>query len=476
MPKRAKPPQRLPTTPEWPAANVEMWPLARVKPYERNPRTHSDEQINLIAASMREDGVIAPIMVDEKDEILYGHGRRLAALKCGFETYPVIVARGYSEAQKKAIRIKDNQLALLAEWDSELMKLELGDLRLADYELGRLGLPELDLTNFIAGGGEYEELDREVELPTADEIYTAAGDIWHLGRHRLVCGDCTNQAVVASLLAGDKPRLMVTDPPYGVNYDPGWRSSLDSIYRATNAINNDHQSNWIKAWNLFAGNVIYCWYASLDLTVPTSLQQAGFVARSQIIWAKPAFAISRGDYHWQHETCLYCVRKNKSADWNGDRTQATIWEIDNNTFQRHAKQLDDMRTKHGSQKPIQCMARPMRNNSRIGEYVYDPFLGSGTSIIAAETLDRRCLGIEINPAYVQVAIERWEKMTGKAATLDGKTTEQVRETRNTRIAVPGRNAGTAKKKPKVRRAGDARQSSKGRVAIRQPPAMAGDSR
>src|SRR3974390_319722 len=239
MPKRAKPPQRLPTTPEWPAANVEMWPLARVKPYERNPRTHSDEQINLIAASMREDGVIAPIMVVEKDEILYGHGRRLAGLKCGFETYPVIVARGYSEAQKKAIRIKDNQLALLAEWDSELMKLELGDLRLADYEIGGVGLPQFDITNFIAGGGEYEELDREVELPTADEIYTAAGDIWHLGRHRLVCGDCTNQAVLAKVLAGDKPRLMVTDPPYGVNYDADWRNSARRADgRAIGAVEN----------------------------------------------------------------------------------------------------------------------------------------------------------------------------------------------------------------------------------------------
>src|SRR3974390_181591 len=249
MPKRAKPPQRLPTTPEWPAANVEMWPLARVKPYERNPRTHSDEQINLIAASMREDGVIAPIMVDEKDEILYGHGRRLAALKCGFETYPVIVARGYSEAQKKALRIKDNQLALLAEWDSELMKLELGDLRLANYELGLLGLPELELGNFIAGIGEHGELDKEVELPT-EEIYTAAGDLWQLGRHRLICGDCTNQTVVTSLFADDKPKLMVTDPPYGVNYDPDWRnrSAIGWVPSASIApTQKDNRTQWRAA-------------------------------------------------------------------------------------------------------------------------------------------------------------------------------------------------------------------------------------
>jgi DNA modification methylase len=264
---------------------------------------------------------------------------------------------------------------------------------------------------------------------------------------------------------------MVTDPPYGVNYDPDWRNQAlreDVIGgRAIGRVANDQTADWTKAWELYKGDVAYIWHASLyGNVVLESLQATNLMSVSQIVWAKPRFVIGRGDYHWQHECCLYCVRKGAPHRWNGARDQTTVWSIS------HIRS----ETGHSTQKPVECMARPMRNNSRTGEYVYDPFLGSGTSIIAAEVLDRRCLAIEINPAYVQVAVERWEKMTGKRATLDGKTTEQVRETRNTRIAVPGRDTGTAKKKSKIRRAGDARQPSKGRVAVRQPSAVAGNSR
>ena len=202
---------------------------------------------------------------------------------------------------------------------------------------------------------------------------------------------------------------MVTDPPYGVDYDPAWRNKAGAAAtRRTGKVLNDHRADWREAWALFPGDIGYVWHGALHATtVAESLEAAGFAIRSQIIWAKERLVLSRGDYHWQHEPCLYAVRKGGKGHWSGDRKQTTLWSIPSRD--------QDAKTVHGTQKPVECMRRPILNNSSPGQAVYDPFLGSGTTLIAAETTGRVCLGIELNPAYVDVAIERWQRFTGQHA-------------------------------------------------------------
>jgi DNA modification methylase len=243
-----------------------------------------------------------------------------------------------------------------------------------------------------------------------------AGDLWLMGPHRLLCGDATSADHVARVLGGVIPQLMVTDPPYGVEYDPGWRNEVGAARtRRTGKVLNDDRADWREAWALFPGDIAYVWHGALHAgTVAESLVACDFEIRSQIIWAKERLVLSRGHYHWQHEPCWYAVRSGSSARWAGDRKQTTIWSIPSRD--------QDAETVHGTQKPVECMRRPMLNNSNVGQAVYEPFLGSGTTLVAAETCGRICLGIELNPAYVDVAVTRWQQLTGGVATLDGDGT------------------------------------------------------
>jgi DNA modification methylase len=239
------------------------------------------------------------------------------------------------------------------------------------------------------------------------------GDVWLLGKHRLVCGDATDQTTVEQALAGAAPLLMVTDPPYGVGYDPAWRAQVidaasgrNKTVRALGSIANDDCADWRKAWALFPGDVAYVWHAALHATtVDTSLMAAGFMVRSEIIWDKGRLVISRGHYHWRHEPCWYAVRKGRTAHWAGDRKQTTVWQIPHRRSE----------TGHPTEKPLECMRQPIANHTRPGEAVYDPFLGSGTTLIAAEISGRVCHAIELEPAIVDMAIARWEKLTGRRA-------------------------------------------------------------
>jgi DNA modification methylase len=236
------------------------------------------------------------------------------------------------------------------------------------------------------------------------------GDVWLLGRHRLVCGDSTDPAVVERVLAGVQPHLMVTDPPYGVEYDPAWRNRAGlSTTSRTGTVANDDRADWREAWALFPGEVAYVWHGALHAaTVAESLAACGFDIRAQIIWAKERLVMGRGHYHWQHEPAWYAVRG--TGHWSGDRKQTTLWQI--------ASKGQDAETTHGTQKPVECMARPIRNNSSPGQAVYEPFCGSGTTLIAAEMEGRACHAIELSPAYVDVAVRRWEGFTGKLASLE----------------------------------------------------------
>ncbi|QHQ35439.1 site-specific DNA-methyltransferase [Algicella marina] len=391
------------------ARAVELRELASLVPYANNARTHSEAQVGLIAGSIREFGFNNPVLVDGANGIIAGHGRVLAAEKLGLAKVPVIELAHLNETQKRAYILADNRLAEAAGWDRELLSLELGDLGDLGVELGDLGFDAKELDDLLGLEGADP---REEETPEVPETpVSRLGDLWLLGGHRLICGDATNAATVSRVLNGVVPSLMVTDPPYGVNYDPAWRNAVGAAEtKRTGKVLNDDRADWREAWALFPGDVAYVWHGGLHAgTVAESLVASGFEIRSQIIWAKERLVLSRGHYHWQHEPCWYAVRSK--GHWSGDRKQSTLWSI--------ASRDQDTATVHGTQKPVECMRRPMLNNSSRGHAVYEPFAGSGSTIIAAETCGRLAHAVELDPAYVDVAVRRWEVFTGKEAVLEG---------------------------------------------------------
>lgn len=396
----------------WPADQVTRWDIQRLVPYAKNARTHSAAQVDQIAASIREWGWTNPVLVDEAGTIIAGHGRILAARKLRIADVPVMVAAGWTDAQKRAYTIADNKLTLNGGWDDELLGLELGELEILGFDLDLIGFTEDERAALTAHGTEgLTDPDAVPELPS--NPVTRPGDLWLLGSHRLICGDSRSADDTTRLLAGVKPHLMVTDPPYGVSYDPAWRAragvNLNPL--KLGKVVNEDQADWREAWALFPGTVAYVWHASLHTSeVKLSLEATGFELRAQIIWAKDRFAFSRGHYHWQHEPCWYGVRGGSTAHWSGDRKQTTVWNI---------PARDDDGHGHGTQKPVECMRRPIENNSSPGQAIYEPFCGSGTTIIAAEMTGRPCFAIEIDPAYVDVAVSRWQSFTGQEARLEG---------------------------------------------------------
>lgn len=416
----------------WPADRVERWPLDKLIPYARNARTHSDEQVAQIAASMREWGWTNPVLVDEAGLIIAGHGRVSAARLLGWGEAPVMVATGWSEAQKRAYTLADNKLALNAGWDPAMLALELGELGDLGVDLNFAGFTDEEIER-LTSLGTAGKTDPDDVPPTPAEPVTRLGDVWQLGRHRLICGDATAADVVAALLGDVRPHLMVTDPPYGVNYDAKWRqrAGVGSAGAATGAVLNDDRADWREAWALFPGDVAYVWHGGLHAgVVAASLAACRLNIRAQIVWVKTRPALSRGHYHWQHEPALYAtrddaddqwrfvpehevsayaVRAGATSSWHGNRKQSTVWFIE------HLKS----NTGHSTQKPVECMKRPIENNSSPGQAVYEPFSGSGTTIIAAEMTGRHCYAIELSPAYVDVAVLRWQQFTGGAATLEG---------------------------------------------------------
>lgn len=395
----------------WPADKVERRSVANLVPYARNARTHTEAQVAQIAASIREWGWTNPVLIDEAGGLIAGHGRVLAARKLGLGEVPVMVAAGWSDAQKRAYVLADNKLAENAGWDSDLLRLEVTDLAELGFDLPLLGFSDEELTA-LSGAPNAGLTDPDETPDVPEQPISIPGDVWMLGRHRLICGDCTQVDTVARVLNGVSPHLMVTDPPYGVDYDPAWRARA-GVNRNTaklGAVANDDRCDWRDAWALFPGAVAYVWHAGRHASeVQASLKAAGFEVRSQIIWAKERFALSRGHYHWQHEPCWYAVRGG-SAGWCGDRKQSTLWQIN---------AREDAGLGHGTQKPVTCMQRPIENNSSPGQSVYEPFSGSGTTIIASEITGRACHAIEIAPAYVDVAVMRWQRFTGAVANLEG---------------------------------------------------------
>lgn len=387
---------------------IEHCNVADLIPFARNSRTHSDTQVAQIAASIREFGFTNPILTDGEGGIIAGHGRLQAARKLGLTQVPTIPLTGLSEAQKRAYVIADNKLALNAGWDADLLSSEIAGLGEDGFDLTLLGFNEDELAALLAEKTEGLTDPDEIPEAPADPV-SVLGDVWILGKHRIVCGDSTDADVVVKCLNGVEPHLMVTDPPYGVEYDPAWReqAGVAASGSAKGKVLNDDKADWREAWALFPGDVAYVWHDGLSGgVVGDSLAASGFHLRSQIIWDKGQLVLSRGDYHWEHEPCWYAVKKGAKGHWSGDRKQTTVWHI--------AKPKKN-ETGHGTQKPVECMKRPIENNSSPGQAVYEPFSGSGTTIIAGEMTGRSIHAIELSPAYVDVAVKRWQQFTGQDA-------------------------------------------------------------
>lgn len=417
---------------------IEDWELRRIKPYPNNPR-HNDKAVEGVAASIQEFGPQQPIVVDADGVVLVGHTRLKAAQMLGLDTFPVVVADVLTAAQARAYRIADNKVGEAATWNDEMLKVEVEDLKLEaeDFNLELTGfkLEELDKLFAEAGADEPGEGETDpdfVPKPEVDPV-SRVGDLWLLGDHRIICGDSTEADPVSRLLSAQpddpafgriSPHLMVTDPPYGVEYDPEWRKHAkyaDGSPLSTGddpalgKVQNDAKADWREAWALFPGEVAYVWHAGrLAGTVQQSLEANAFEVRAQIIWAKNNMIIGRGHYHWKHEPCFYAVRKGGTGHWNGDRSQTTVWDID---------YVQKAETGHSTQKPAEAMRRPILNNSNRGDAVYEPFSGSGTTIIACEQTGRVCFAVELYPQFVDIAVRRWQKFTGREAILhgDGRT-------------------------------------------------------
>jgi DNA modification methylase len=417
------------------AEKIVMRPIGALIPYASNARTHSDAQIAQIAGSIREFGFTNPVLVDGKQGIIAGHGRVLAARKLGMDQIPTIELAYLSETQRQAYIIADNKLAENAGWDAEMLRLELGDLKSLGFDLTLTGFDDVELGALFADKTA-GLTDPDDTPPVPEHPVSQTGDLWLLGRHRLLCGDSTVATDVERALGGVEPHLMVTDPPYGVGYDAMWRGKAGHATKGKNRsghVFNDDRADWREVWSLFPGSIVYCWHGALTARlVAESLESCDSVIRSQIIWNKTTMTMGRGDYHWKHEPCWYAVKG--TGNWQGDRKQTTVWDIASPIHIMSGSK--EVKTEHPTQKPVECMRRPIENNSSPGQAVYEPFSGSGTTIIASEMTGRSCHAIEVSASYIDVAVKRWQDFAGKEATLDGdgRTFDQIAAERQPQAA------------------------------------------
>jgi DNA modification methylase len=404
-----------------PADKVEQWPINKLVPYARNARTHSDEQVGQIAASIKEWGWTTPILVDEEGSIIAGHGRTLAAQRLQMTEVPVMVAKGWSDAKKRAYVLADNKLALNAGWDNEMLALELG-------EIGDLGF-DLDLIGFTAdeiaalmpvelNPGLTDE-DEVPELP--EQPVTVLGDVWVLGKHRLMCGDSTSIDAVDKLMDGQKADMVFTDPPYGVDYDGGHATE-----KRRDKLKNDDDVNMydLPVKNAYLASKddapIYLWFADRFATdVLEGLSEAGYQVRCWIIWNKNVaqFGAIGAQYKAKHEPCIYAFKKGKAPNWNGPTNEVTVWDVSRDHKNSH----------HPTQKPTDLAKRAMENHKV--KLVLDLFGGSGSTLIAAEKTNRQAHLMELDPKYVDVIIKRWQDFTGKIA-VHAETGKPFAEVKN----------------------------------------------
>ncbi len=394
--------------------HVELWLIDRLIPFGRNPRTHSEAQVAQIAASIAEFGFNNPILVDTKAGIIAGHGRLLAARKLQLEQVPVIVLDHLTDAQKRAYIIADNQLALNAGWDEELLRAELAALQDEDFKLDLIGFDDEDLARLLAAQDAAEGLTDEDAVPDLQQKpVSVAGDLWILGNHKLLIGDATNQADVHTLMAGEAADLVFTDPPYNVDYegyteerlkikgdrmsDPDFRQFLENAFRSYRTIVKPGASMYL------------CHSSSWQREFQNALESAGFEVRCQIIWAKNTFAWGFGRYKFQHEPIFYAHVTEQKDPWYGDKSQSTLW---------HEKKPAANRI-HPTAKPVELVERALLNSSKAGDIVADLFGGSGSTLVGCERRGRKARLMEIDPKYADCIVRRYQEYTGKLVVLDG---------------------------------------------------------
>ncbi len=409
---------------------IEAWPIDRLVPYARNPRKH-DHAVDRMCASIQEFGLKIPCLVRSDGEIVDGHLRLKAARKLGITEVPVILCDEWTPAQVKAFRLLVNRSVTWADWDDELLALELREIQGLDFNLDLTGfdVPEIDDLLLALPSSEEEAM----AAPPLPQVATSrAGDLWLLGEHRVLCGDATRQETVERLREGRRLSLMVTDPPYGIELDSEWRDRAGlngcgpaepSYLKRTaghrnTSISSDTRADWSDAFGLVPSlEVAYVWHASqFTREVLDGLLRIGFLHHQQIIWNKGRTVLTRTHYWFQHEPCWYVRKKN--APWYGKPGEnSTVWESPSPKFIMGGSEEDKF--DHPTQKPLALMRRPILNHTKRGEWVYDPFLGSGTTLMAAEMTGRVCCGLELDPKYVDVIMGRWQAATGQKAQLEG---------------------------------------------------------
>lgn len=377
-------------------------------PFARNSRTHSDEQVAQIAASIREFGWTNPILVDGANGIIAGHGRLAAARKLGMAEIPVIVLDHLTDAQKRALVIADNKLALNAGWDTELLSSEIEGLGEEGFDLSLLGFNEAELAALLAEKTEGLTDPDDVPEPPADPV-SVLGDVWLLGKHRLLCGDSTSVDDMERLTAGQAADMWLTDPPYNVAYEG---KTKDALKIQNDSMGNEQFRQFLRDAYVAAdavlkpGAVFYIWHADSEgYNFRGAAQDAGWKVRQCLIWKKSVMVMGRQDYQWKHEPCLYGWKDGAGHLWAADRKQTTILE-----FEKPARNAE-----HPTMKPVALFEYQMLNNTKGGDIVLDSFGGSGTTLIAAEKNGRIARIMELDPKYCDVIVKRWQEFTGQEA-------------------------------------------------------------
>ena len=442
------------------APQIELWPIERLVFYVRNPRKN-DAVVDRMCASIREYGFKIPVLARSSGEVVDCHLRLKAAKKLGITEVPVILCDEWTDAQVKAFRLMVNRSVGWAEWDDELLAQELTDLKGLDFDLSLTGFDDREIDDFLRDPADD---DRANEVPPVPEHPASIpGDVWLLGHHKLICGDCTQTDVVSKLLGSVTPILMVTDPPYGIELDSEWRdraglntapgqkrtaagkaaAKANPQYPAEPSymkhrteghtetkISGDTRADWSEAFELVPSvQAAYIWHASkFTSEVLAGLLRIGFLHHQQIIWDKQRTVLTRTLYWFQHEPCWFVRKKN--APWYGKAGEnSTVWSSPSPKFIMGSSKEEKF--DHPTQKPVDLMRRPILNHLKRGEVVYDPFLGSGTTLIAAEMTERSCYGVELDPKFVDVIVQRWQSFAQGEATLegDGRTFNEVKAER-----------------------------------------------
>ena len=387
---------------------LEQVPIDKLVPYARNARTHSKEQNAQLRASLREFGFVSPAVIDSKYNILVGHGRVQAAREEGYKTVPCVFAENLTDAQKRAYILADNQLALNAGWDEEMLSVELSDLKDESFDLSLLGFDEKDLEKLMAGPDDGGAQDDDFDLSAALEkaSFVEKGDLWTVGKHRLLCGDATSPEDVERLMGGKTANLILTDPPYGVSF-----KASDGLTIENDSLKGDEFYKFLlsaftnMAAHLEKGGAAYVFHADTEgLNFRKAFIDAGFHLAGVCIWVKNSLVLGRSDYQWQHEPILYGFLQNGKHSWYAGRSETTIWN-----FNKPKRNKD-----HPTSKPLDLLSYPIKNSSQENAIVLDTFGGSGSTMMACEQMNRICYMSELDPKYASVILRRYVEDTGDA--------------------------------------------------------------